>query len=339
MKIKSLFVFLVIIGLIHNISFAQDMENPNPYAIFGGNPYIAGGKTAGGSVKVLVIENIRDNSPIARLEHNLETGIVTTFDHEGNVVHQKKLREGERAWPTQDRFAEKYYHLSPYSYGAGNPINIIDINGDSIWYTKNKDIITMHVRGSVINQSSSKINLKIRANRITNSIEKSFAGSVELNGKSYNMIVDAQIGVANSMSDVSSSDHLFVFADRISDANTKAEGVISEFGGKAMTIYSEARRRTAVHEFGHAVGLHHESATGEWNLMRPGRIFGTSITSYQRCMMINQFENGYINRGSNSYNPNPYSSRSVIIPNPYIITDEWNKRVIYHINNAGLKHK
>ena len=30
------------------------------------------------------------------------------------------------------RFSEKYYDLSPYQYGANNPVNNIDINGDSI---------------------------------------------------------------------------------------------------------------------------------------------------------------------------------------------------------------
>jgi hypothetical protein len=32
-----------------------------------------------------------------------------------------------------DRFAEKYTSLSPYQYGANNPILYIDINGDSLW--------------------------------------------------------------------------------------------------------------------------------------------------------------------------------------------------------------
>ena len=33
---------------------------------------------------------------------------------------------------TNDRFAEKYHSLSPYQYGANNPVNTIDINGDSL---------------------------------------------------------------------------------------------------------------------------------------------------------------------------------------------------------------
>jgi hypothetical protein len=33
----------------------------------------------------------------------------------------------------QDRFAEKYHTMTPYQYGANNPICNIDVNGDSIW--------------------------------------------------------------------------------------------------------------------------------------------------------------------------------------------------------------
>ena len=31
-----------------------------------------------------------------------------------------------------DRFSEKYVSLSPYQYGANNPVNNMDVNGDSI---------------------------------------------------------------------------------------------------------------------------------------------------------------------------------------------------------------
>ena len=33
---------------------------------------------------------------------------------------------------TTDRFSEKYYSMSPYQYAANNPVNIVDINGDSL---------------------------------------------------------------------------------------------------------------------------------------------------------------------------------------------------------------
>ncbi|MDR1552343.1 MAG: hypothetical protein LBS69_02615 [Prevotellaceae bacterium] len=39
-------------------------------------------------------------------------------------------------WFVIDRFTEKYYSLSPYSYAALNPVNNIDINGDSVWITQ-----------------------------------------------------------------------------------------------------------------------------------------------------------------------------------------------------------
>jgi hypothetical protein len=33
---------------------------------------------------------------------------------------------------TLDRFAEKYHTMTPYQYGANNPVKFIDVNGDSI---------------------------------------------------------------------------------------------------------------------------------------------------------------------------------------------------------------
>jgi len=36
-------------------------------------------------------------------------------------------------FPSPDRYADNYPSLSPYQYAANNPINFIDVNGDSIW--------------------------------------------------------------------------------------------------------------------------------------------------------------------------------------------------------------
>jgi RHS repeat-associated protein len=38
---------------------------------------------------------------------------------------------------TQDAYAEKYASLTPYQYGANNPLRFIDVNGDSISATQN----------------------------------------------------------------------------------------------------------------------------------------------------------------------------------------------------------
>ncbi len=44
-----------------------------------------------------------------------------------------------------DRFAEKYYALSPYSAMAGNPIRFVDVNGDSVWVFTETVAATGHV--------------------------------------------------------------------------------------------------------------------------------------------------------------------------------------------------
>ncbi len=36
-------------------------------------------------------------------------------------------------WLSQDPMAEKYYSISPYAYCAGNPVNLIDPDGEDIW--------------------------------------------------------------------------------------------------------------------------------------------------------------------------------------------------------------
>ena len=166
-----------------------------------------------------------------------------------------------------DRFSEKYVSLSPYQYGANNPVNNIDVNGDSIWYTRKGDIVTMHVTAKIFNNSSDNINMARAAKDIVSDIKSTYEGKFEWSdNKTYNLKVDMDLKVATSMKDVENSDHLFVLADSDSKG---ARGATSMLGGKVMTLASSDfannnwlsnnlsynKTFTATHEFGHAIGI------------------------------------------------------------------------------------
>jgi RHS repeat-associated protein len=57
---------------------------------------------------------------------------------------------------TIDRFAEKYYDLTPYQYGANSPINYIDINGDSLWIQINKNNKALYMDGQLYNSNGTQ---------------------------------------------------------------------------------------------------------------------------------------------------------------------------------------
>ncbi|MBE8721561.1 hypothetical protein C4F40_12610 [Sphingobacterium sp. Ka21] len=237
-----------------------------------------------------------------------------------------------------DRFAEKYYPLSQYQYAGLDPVKNIDVNGDSIWYTIDKNVITLNVTAKVINQSNSNINVGRAAGDIASGIDDAFSGSLKLNGKTYELKTNVKIDAAKSMDEVSSSDHLFVMAN--SDGKN-ARGATSMIGGKVITLaesdfaddnwmsnnLSYNNTRTAVHEFGHAAGLDHGSASGFRNLMKQGGS-GANITDGQRAKM---FENRKkVNRGNNSFLGKPY---------PFLHMIEGNKVTNGHINDVGLWYK
>ena len=199
-----------------------------------------------------------------------------------------------------DRFSEKYVSLSPYQYGANNPVNNIDVNGDSIWYTRNGDIVTMHVTAKIFNNSSDNINMARAAKDIVSDIKSTYEGKFEWSdNKTYNLKVDMDLKVATSMKDVENSDHLFVLADSDSKG---ARGATSMLGGKVMTLASSDfannnwlsnnlsynKTFTATHEFGHAIGLSHSQ--NPFNIMKQGGVVHNS-NSNQRVIMLQQQNN------------------------------------------------
>lgn len=148
-----------------------------------------------------------------------------------------------------DRFAEKYADFSQYQYAANNPISNIDVNGDSTWTTTNQvrngNNITIynktHITGKVLKPSmthggsagdiASKLNRRLNAQSGTETSQNDFGGTTTT---IYS--IDANYKGANSMDEVSKSDHLVVVVDDVGgtgDPNLgggSASGVAKLFG-------------------------------------------------------------------------------------------------------------
>ncbi len=162
---------------------------------------------------------------------NTHTNKVVKFLEEDTTKYAYRAETTSR-FLTVDPLAEEFYSWSPYVYVMNNPINAVDLRGDSVWFTIDNDIATMHVTGKVINRSSDNINMARAAKNLASGISKAFGGKFEVNGKTYTMKTDVQITAASSMDDVSASDHLFVLSDKIEPADIPGRAATNEMGGE-----------------------------------------------------------------------------------------------------------
>ena len=101
-----------------------------------------------------------------------------------------------------DRYAGKYYPMTPYQYGANNPILIIDINGDSVVYANEK--------------------IKAYVQRYASETRTTRKGKIKKN-RSYNA------DFANLVGDLEDSEDIFVFTDDSSKMQGDGASQLGEF--------------------------------------------------------------------------------------------------------------
>lgn len=254
-------------------------------------------------------------------------------------------------FPTIDRFATKYASASPYHYAGNNPVSNIDVNGDSTWTTTNTvknsngsttTTQTTHITGKVLdladftkgggcNSKSGAEDLASDINHTFNS--KSVRTTDGMNEEVFNF--DVNYTVANSMDDVSSSDHLLVIVD---DVTGKADPALGggEAGGRAdiggKVAYVEAGMgyqftvESGVHEIGHNLGLNHER-NGTGNFMS----YDNRRTHFDRLQM-RSLGNLYKNGGQNL---NGNSQRSIHNTNNWFYNTSSNEAPWYKNTSVG----
>lgn len=115
-------------------------------------------------------------------------------DAQNKYLYNGKEKQPETAWLdygarmydptigrffTVDRFSEKCYSVSPYSYAANNSINLIDINGDSLWISFAGNNI-LYKNGSLFNKDGTSYSGKgVKTDKTGNVVGyKGFLGKV-----------------------------------------------------------------------------------------------------------------------------------------------------------------
>jgi RHS repeat-associated protein len=234
----------------------------------------------------------------------------------------------------QDVFAEKYVSMSPYQYAANNPVNLIDINGDSISVNitlgggqDGRNLYQIHVTGKVVDNTSKGLSEK-QLNRIAKKISKQVANSFSGKDKNIEYEATADISVASEDNPLNKSDHAIRIIDDIATATGQKDpkGKNIEGYGTAgqKVVYLEKGTnysRTGAHELGHSFGLSHIKDEIEitpsnkfipltvndypGNLMHQSQdvnsqgksVAGTSIAPFQIRKIYRLYKVGALNKG------------------------------------------
>lgn len=105
--------------------------NASPYAFIGDQTKTLEATYDTNTQKSFDVTSVLSSSKKVKAKFNFKNRTVSVEDYNGHIIFIDTLSADSKSFTTIDPHAESYYHLSPYSYCGGNPVNAIDPDGRS----------------------------------------------------------------------------------------------------------------------------------------------------------------------------------------------------------------
>lgn len=132
LKINQIITLIALFCCNASNSWSQSTCSISPYAIFGNSSKILEPQKEFTN-EPYQVQIITANGEKHFIDFDFKKGTATLSNDNGYIIQQDSMNEYTRArFISIDPYCEKYYNISPYAYCAGNPINRVDLHGDSI---------------------------------------------------------------------------------------------------------------------------------------------------------------------------------------------------------------
>ncbi|RRC99108.1 hypothetical protein [Prevotella sp. OH937_COT-195] len=127
-------ITILLLGLLCVAVKAQNTNNnTSPYTFIGDQTKILEATYDTTTSKHFDVIGVLSSGKMVKAKFNFRNRTVSLEDYNGNIISIDTLSVDSKAFTTIDPHAENYYHLSPYNYCGGSPVNAIDPNGMDIY--------------------------------------------------------------------------------------------------------------------------------------------------------------------------------------------------------------
>ena len=226
-------------------------------------------------------------------------------------------------WYGVDPLTEKYPNVGGYVYCNANPVKLIDPDGmDWKIHTSKgrngKTNVSINFSGVIVNNSSNK---HLNLTDIRDKIKQQIISRYSLSSKKYNVKMNVDLRVVNSVDEISTKDIVFdivnqnVFGNQSVLANSDVGGMHIRIGPRAIKgLLDGTNTRTIPHEVGHSAGLLDANIENNGkidlltNLMTQTGYLRShkvqeytkvgNISDYQIERIISKYKNGELNRNT-----------------------------------------